>query len=87
MNRASAASRRPVFVHGKKRMDRTGLVIALHRVFNERWTAAAAMAVWDALGRNELLLALDDYFQDKTGWHNGSGEPIRGVRLRCRPRL
>jgi protein tyrosine/serine phosphatase len=63
-------AKRPVLVHCKKGMDRTGLVIALHRVFNERWTAPIAMAEWNALGRNKLLLELDDYFHDKTGWHD-----------------
>lgn len=57
-------SRRPIYVHCMKGMDRTGIVIALHRVINEGWTPAAAEAERDAIGFNRWLTMLDYYY----GW-------------------
>lgn len=50
---------------GHKGMDRTGIVIALHRVYNERWTRARAEAERDALGFNPWLARLDAYYDSK----------------------
>lgn len=58
-------SKRPIYVHCKKGMDRTGIVIALHRVYNEGWTLARAEAERDALGFNPWLTRLDNYFDWK----------------------
>ena len=58
-------SRRPIYVHCMKGMDRTGIVIALHRVINEGWSPAAAERERDALGFNRWLVLLDRYFERK----------------------
>jgi tyrosine-protein phosphatase SIW14 len=53
---------RPIYIHCKKGMDRTGIIVALHRVYNEGWTEAKAEAERDALGFNHWLPNLDRYF-------------------------
>jgi protein tyrosine/serine phosphatase len=57
----------PLFVHCAKGMDRTGVVIALHRVFNQGWSARDAEDEMKALGFNTLLDALETYYEQKTG--------------------
>lgn len=57
----------PVFVHCAKGMDRTGVVIALHRVFNQGWSARDAEDEMKALGFNTMLDALETYYEQKTG--------------------
>jgi protein tyrosine/serine phosphatase len=57
----------PVFVHCMQGHDRTGVIIALHRVFNEGWTPKAAKDEMEALGFNGLLFALEDYYDQKSG--------------------
>lgn len=57
----------PVFVHCVKGMDRTGVVIALHRVFNQGWSARDAEEEMKALGFNTMLDALQNYFENKVG--------------------
>ena len=58
---------RPIFVHCAKGMDRTGAVIALHRVFNEGWGAREARAEMTARGFNGILLTLKEYMEKKVG--------------------
>lgn len=58
---------RPIYVHCKKGMDRTGIVIALHRVYNEGWTVARAEHERDVLGFNSYLQYLDRYWVWKGG--------------------
>jgi tyrosine-protein phosphatase SIW14 len=57
----------PVFVHCAKGMDRTGVVIALHRVFNEGWRATDAEDEMMARGFNTMLDSLEGYFEQKAG--------------------
>lgn len=61
-------SRRPAYVHCMKGQDRTGVIVALYRVFHDGWTPKDAHDEMEALGFNNLLLALHDYFADKTGF-------------------
>lgn len=56
-------ARRPVYVHCHKGMDRTGMVIALHRVAYDGWTIDAAERERDAIGFNHALFLLDGYFE------------------------
>jgi hypothetical protein len=63
-----------VYVHCALGRDRTGLVIALHRVINEGWAPADAYAEWKAHGfeatvvQEVLFHELDEYFREKTGF-------------------
>jgi protein tyrosine/serine phosphatase len=58
----------PVFVHCMQGKDRTGLIIALDRVFHQSWTPKDAHDEMMALGFNSLLIAMNHYFEEKTGW-------------------
>jgi len=58
---------RPVYVHCLKGMDRTGVIIALHRIYNEGWPAQKAYDEMQAMGFNNLLMTLKDYFEKKSG--------------------
>ena len=61
-----ASAERPVFVHCEHGKDRTGLVVALHRLQNRGWTVKAAYDEWVALGHDIIAWAvtgrLDKYF-------------------------
>jgi protein tyrosine/serine phosphatase len=58
---------RPVFVHCARGRDRTGVIIALHRVFNEGWDAEEARAEMMERGFTSELVALRKYFEEKVG--------------------
>jgi protein tyrosine/serine phosphatase len=58
-------ARRPIYVHCMKGMDRTGIIVALHRVINEGWTDEAAEHERDAIGFNHWLIPLDRYYDRK----------------------
>jgi tyrosine-protein phosphatase SIW14 len=62
------AANQPVFVHCMQGRDRTGLIVALYRVFSENWTPKEAHDEMMALGFNSILLAMNHYFEDKTHW-------------------
>jgi protein tyrosine/serine phosphatase len=63
-------SKGPFYIHCMQGVDRTGLVVALHRVFNEGWTPADAYDEWKAMGFHTLLIALKDYYETKTHWED-----------------
>lgn len=67
LNTLADPMNRPIFVHCKKGMDRTGAVIALHRVFNEGWSANEAVDEMLNRGFDTSLLRLKDYVALKTG--------------------
>lgn len=58
----------PVFVHCMQGHDRTGLIVALHRVLFEGWTPKDAHDEMMALGYNSLLIAMNHYFEQRTHW-------------------
>lgn len=65
---------RPVFIHCEHGADRTGLVIALYRVFYEGWTAKTAHDEMMKMGHgnlgNQILTgAMDRYFRKVTKGH------------------
>jgi protein tyrosine/serine phosphatase len=64
------ANQRPIFVHCQHGEDRTGLIIALHRVFDEGWSPADAHAEMIAMGFHEILWFLHHYYEVKTGWED-----------------
>jgi protein tyrosine/serine phosphatase len=61
------ASSYPIFVHCKKGLDRTGVVIALHRVFDQGWSPQDARAEMYALGFDMRLWTLRRYFEKAIG--------------------
>jgi protein tyrosine/serine phosphatase len=60
----------PVFVHCMQGHDRTGLIIALYRVLYEGWKPKDAHDEMMALGYNTILVAMDSYFEKKTGYED-----------------
>ena len=56
----------PIYVHCKHGQDRTGLVIALERVYDEGWTPKAAFDEMVSRGFHTFFLGLDEYFERKT---------------------
>jgi hypothetical protein len=67
-----ATAKDPVFLHCEHGADRTGLLIALFRVYHEGWAPDLAYEEWLANGHGWLARKftyfLDDYFFAKTGW-------------------
>jgi tyrosine-protein phosphatase SIW14 len=57
----------PIFVHCAKGQDRTGAIIALHRIFNQGWDAQDAKDDMEAHGYDNALLAMKEYFEKKAG--------------------
>jgi protein tyrosine/serine phosphatase len=64
-------SLRPAFVHCQHGRDRTGVVIALHRVFREQpaWSPKQAYDEMLAYGFQTSLHELLNYYFEKTKWH------------------
>ena len=60
----------PIFIHCQHGTDRTGLLIALERVFLENWSPRLAHREWISLGHSgiqrALSIRLDLYFQHLT---------------------
>lgn len=69
---ALATKDAPVFLHCEHGADRTGLLVALFRVFYKGWTPEDAYKEWLANGHTWIARVfthhLDDYFFAKTGW-------------------
>lgn len=61
-------SLQPIYVHCMQGKDRTGLIVALDRVFHQGWTPKDAHDEMMALGFNPLLIAMNHYFEEKTHW-------------------
>lgn len=63
---------RPVFIHCTLGQDRTGLMIGLYRVLNEKMPAAQAYSEMLGYGfKSNLLFPLDGYFRRRTGFTGG----------------
>lgn len=56
-----------VYVHCKHGQDRTGLVVGLHRVENEKVDAKVAYAEMTKLGFHTFFLGLREYYERRTG--------------------
>jgi protein tyrosine/serine phosphatase len=60
----------PIFVHCKKGQDRTGAIVAMHRVFNEGWSAHDAHDEMIDHGFDTTLKVLESFVGQKTGLDN-----------------
>jgi tyrosine-protein phosphatase SIW14 len=56
----------PIFIHCWRGKDRTGLIVALHRVLHEGWTPQKAYDEWVAFGLFRGFLQFRYYFYKKT---------------------
>ncbi len=57
-----------IYVHCKHGQDRTGLVLGLERVIDEKWAPKAAHDEMLKIGFHPFFLGLEHYFEEKTGW-------------------
>lgn len=56
----------PIFIHCQHGRDRTGLVSAIYRVLNQKWTPQAAHDEMLVLGFRKIFTNMDKYFWNKT---------------------
>jgi protein tyrosine/serine phosphatase len=59
-----SSENQPVFIHCKLGSDRTGLVVAMHRLLHDGWTDKQAITEAKSLGMNWTSFALKDYVSD-----------------------
>lgn len=59
----------PIFIHCQHGQDRTGLAIGLFRVFTQKVSAPNSYQEMLDLGFHPLLVGLETYFEDKTGYY------------------
>ena len=59
---------RPIFLHCRHGEDRTGLLVALYRHYDQNWTPQDAYAEMMAGGFHPILFNLQNYFFYKTDW-------------------
>jgi tyrosine-protein phosphatase SIW14 len=57
---------RPVFVHCQHGQDRTGMLVGIYRVEQQRWTPRMAYREMKDLGFRTFLVYLDRYFKART---------------------
>lgn len=57
----------PLYVHCHYGKDRTGLIMGLHRVLYQGWTADRAYQEMRDIGFNPILTKLKNYFKKRTG--------------------
>lgn len=53
-----------VFVHCKDGVDRTGMIVALHRVTREGWSSSDALAEAEKRGMRRIQIWMRDYAED-----------------------
>jgi protein tyrosine/serine phosphatase len=63
-------TQQPVYVHCKHGEDRTGLVIGLERVEQEKWAPKDAYQEMLDLHFHKILVALNHYFEERTGFED-----------------
>jgi tyrosine-protein phosphatase SIW14 len=60
-------TRYPILIHCKHGEDRTGMMIGLHRVESESWTAQVAYDEMLELGFHKMLRELNKYYKERSG--------------------
>jgi tyrosine-protein phosphatase SIW14 len=60
----------PIFVHCQHGQDRTGVIVALYRIFYEQWTPQAAHDEMMNMGFHPELVPLNHYFEIKSGFED-----------------
>jgi protein tyrosine/serine phosphatase len=71
-----------VFVHCKDGVDRTGMIVALHRITHQRWDTGDALAEADLRGMRRIQFWIRDYVEEYGGRaHLISYEPDLGDRI------
>jgi tyrosine-protein phosphatase SIW14 len=66
----SDPQQRPIFIHCQHGQDRTGLIVGLYRVFYESWEPAAAYQEMLDNGFHQILVLLNHYYEEKTGFED-----------------
>lgn len=56
----------PIFIHCHHGRDRTGMMSAIYRVLEQKWTQEAAHEEMMALGFRQIFTKMDQYFWNKT---------------------
>ena len=59
------AALQPVYLHCRLGKDRTGLIVALHRVLDEHWAPCTAWKEWKSIGYLKWNDGLKDYFEKR----------------------
>lgn len=54
----------PILIHCEHGSDRTGLAVALYRVYRDGWSPGDAHREWMQFGHSSLLIGMDDFFED-----------------------
>ena len=65
-NVLNTTSLKPIFIHCQHGQDRTGLVVALHRIFSENVSVVEAKAEMLHFGFHQFLVGLNHYFEEHT---------------------
>ena len=58
---------KPIYIHCTHGRERTGIMLALHRVESDGWSAKKAYAEAKAYGFRWVVYRMKDYFENRTG--------------------
>lgn len=68
-----------VLIHCKDGVDRTGMIVAIHRMKHEGWTSDAALAEAERSGMRRIQFWMRDYAEDY-GEHVQKWGPLTGLK-------